>query len=74
MRKSTLQNLLFACVAIMLPVSMQADIYSISGGTDITLNFDTETNTLTVNGTGEMSNWTSSNAPGPNRFPEEYKK
>ena len=71
-KKRTLRLLLISLATMMMPMNIWAGIYSITGGSNVTISFDTGTYTVTVSGTGEMSDWTSSNAPGPNRFPEEY--
>lgn len=72
-KKRTLRLLLISLATIMMPMNIWAGIYSITGGANVTISFDTGTYTVTISGTGEMSDWTSSNAPGPNLFPEEYR-
>jgi len=72
-KKRTLRLLLISLATMMMPMNIWAGIYSITGGANVTISFDTGTYTVTVSGTGEMSDWTSSNAPGPNLFPQEYR-
>lgn len=72
-KKRTLRLLLISLATMMMPMNIWAGIYTMTGGSNVTISFDTGTYTVTVSGTGEMSDWTSDNAPGPNRFPEEYR-
>ena len=40
---------------MMMPMNIWAGIYTMTGGSNVTISFDTGTYTVTVSGTGEMS-------------------